>query len=98
MRISDWSSDVCSSDLRRPFSASGGGVLSLFQTDNLPHPVLVAKRELRLHGLGLSLAGMPDGHREAAVYLVVTVIILFGRRGLEEIGRASCRDRVCQYV
>src|SRR3546814_10128 len=68
---------------RRPFSASGGGVLSLFQTDNLPHPVLVAKRELRLHGLGLSLAGMPDGHREAAVYLVVTVIILFGRRGLE---------------
>src|SRR3546814_2535203 len=64
MRISDWSSDVCSSDLRG---------------------------QQRLVGLGEVALG-DHGAADAAV----------DRRAdlgeLQEIGRASCRERVCQYV
>src|SRR3546814_6977048 len=67
-RISDWSSDVCSSDLLlRP--ACG---LSAQCSSALPRPWTCVP------GLGL------PGRRAA-----------FRRR---EIGRASCRERVCQYV
>src|SRR3546814_5615786 len=59
MRISDWSSDVCSSDLR----------------DRLRH----------VRGTGRR-AGCPRQHAESA------------RDVPREIGRASCRERVCQYV
>src|SRR3546814_9614448 len=61
MRISDWSSDVCSSDL------------------------LLGRRDR-----GRGIAG--DRPRSAAYQR---------HRGLArrlEIGRASCRERVCQYV
>src|SRR3546814_2506026 len=71
MRISDWSSDVCSSDLQR------------FSTNTFPpgregvgRVALVVDREIR---------------DEALV----------GEVGIErrdQIGRASCRVRVCQYV
>src|SRR3546814_15751937 len=62
MRISDWSSDVCSSDL---LDAAISGLGRHSQTDRLPH------RPRRYPDVGAS-----D----------------------EEIGRASCRERVCQYV
>src|SRR3546814_1590857 len=68
MRISDWSSDVCSSDLarfhrRRPGDRPAG-------------------RSLQARGPGRTrlLSGLSAQSAEA------------------EIGRASCRERVCQYV
>src|SRR3546814_3172342 len=65
MRISDWSSDVCSSDLRDRSRAQAA-------------PVRLAQE---------------DGARAVqAVHLRAS-----GRQG-SEIGRASCRERVCQYV
>src|SRR3546814_6721837 len=74
MRISDWSSDVCSSDLNRsnddescisvPGSASSG-------------PAFLADC--------LAAGSSSSGHRGA-----------FCLR--DEIGRASCRERVCQDV
>src|SRR3546814_4037939 len=70
LRISDWSSDVCSSDLA------------------LSHPPVHAATKLA----GLSSAGNPacrgahSGNRSW----------LGPRRA--EIGRASCRERVCKYV
>src|SRR3546814_1739518 len=73
MRISDWSSDVCSSDLSASPHASQEKI-SKREFLDLPHAV---------YGLGaeqqLSLA---DRHLAK----------------LGEIGRASCRERVCQYV
>src|SRR3546814_3080445 len=72
MRISDWSSDVCSSDLDPrdvagcAWSATAGVV-----------------------------RGLRDGLDQAAHLLVVGHL---GDVGLGEIGRASCRERVCQYV
>src|SRR3546814_4380120 len=72
MRISDWSSDVCSSDLSARSAPDGRGRGSPRSARRLPasdqRPA--AEREER---------------QEEA------------RRG-EQIGRASCRERVCQYV
>src|SRR3546814_13011977 len=79
MRISDWSSDVCSSDL------AGRQV----------RRAVAHRRELegrRRRGAGHGgdrglverLVGVVDGDLPAAVG--------------HQIGRASCRERVCQYV
>src|SRR3546814_8972945 len=76
MRISDWSSDVCSSDLRddvgaaRPIALGDAGI----------ERRLLAELDLGCEGPGEDIVGRAkpfDGR---------------------EIGRASCRERVCQYV
>src|SRR3546814_6491904 len=84
MRISDWSSDVCSSDL------SGDAA--------------------EIPGLGGLVSGGATV-RWGLATLAVVLQLVFSRRFLEldrvlpraavlvrEIGRASCRERVCQYV
>src|SRR3546814_7006790 len=80
MRISDWSSDVCSSDL-----AGGDADHPLHQVepgDQLGHRVLYLNS--RIH------------------FKKVEVLILIDdkldRGAGREIGRASCRERVCQSV
>src|SRR3546814_3145404 len=79
MRISDWSSDVCSSDLADPGNDHRPGF-------DAAHPV-DAFLELRIadHVLEREFAGAARVTRD-----------LDGPR--IEIGRASCRERVCQYV
>src|SRR3546814_3085101 len=67
MRISDWSSDVCSSDL-----AAGE----------------------RLHGT--LLVPVQAVHHHELVLLRQQCVAAAAE--LREIGRASCRERVCQYV
>src|SRR3546814_1795249 len=83
MRISDWSSDVCSSDLRRETGAVDDRVDAMARAvlhfdavfDDAPHwcvdefDVVACQR------------------REPGV-----------RQQRAQIGRASCRERVCQYV
>src|SRR3546814_6314795 len=99
MRISDWSSDVCSSDL----------------TEAHPRRVVVVAERERMAAvepgdLGRSMAAVTRGalddhgsgvlrHRrfggDADLHLVA-----HHRRGhaeVEEIGRASCRARACRY-
>src|SRR3546814_18395835 len=79
MRISDWSSDVCSSDLAAARS---------------PIDALLASRERPGEALRLADTILS---RDATHCLALTVradIPL--RQG--KIGRASCRERVCQYV
>src|SRR3546814_8992253 len=61
MRISDWSSDVCSSDLIVKGARRGGGAIDLARAQ---------------YALGIEPVAMVRG----------------------QIGRASCRERVCQYV
>src|SRR3546814_7599264 len=73
MRISDWSSDVCSSDLRRVVA-----LLFLGFSSGLPLPLVYATLSAWLTEIGVSLTAI-------------------GFVSLE-IGRASCRERVCQYV
>src|SRR3546814_12540351 len=96
MRISDWSSDVCSSDLAAQIAAPGyAGGDGGFQTAlggrraaDLPHQA--AKGDDRIDD------GLAD--RFGALAGAVLIGLLpHGEIGAE-IGRASCRDRVCQYV
>src|SRR3546814_4908878 len=81
MRISDWSSDVCSSDLWTP----------LFQ--NPRYGILPLVAGTLTTSLVALLVAVPLG-TVLAIYLSE-----FARPWVrEEIGRASCRERVCQYV
>src|SRR3546814_2536720 len=83
MRISDWSSDVCSSDLSAAAAGAVAGTLRRLARHRLP-PARARRGGDRLPGAvarGRGCAGRRGPRR---------------RHG--EIGRASCRERVCQYV
>src|SRR3546814_13908701 len=110
MRISDWSSDVCSSDLTALFDG-GQAHLKLIDSDD---PLEA----------GLEIMAQPPGKKLAALTLLsggeqalTAVALIFGLfltnpapicvldevdapldDANVEIGRASCRERVCQYV
>src|SRR3546814_12720398 len=99
MRISDWSSDVCSSDLHlirllleldnntfEVFDDDGRlGFYSVFSHDQSPMNFLTDLGLLDGGGVRWRLIE-PDFDRCADILLQF------------EIGRASCRERVCQYV
>src|SRR3546814_1080515 len=78
MRISDWSSDVCSSDLlgRRAAANEPCAVFTAIGLSRHDAGLEKFARRRRRHFL----------HRHAAL------------GGKIEIGRASCRERGCQYV
>src|SRR3546814_16368859 len=106
MRISDWSSDVCSSDLigNLDLTRSGGreaGVVAAFPVALGDQIMLVTDAgklirspvdDIRIAGRttrGVTLFRIDESER------IVSVAYLPED---EEIGRASCRERVCQYV
>src|SRR3546814_4420338 len=88
MRISDWSSDVCSSDLE------------------IARLIISRDRLARKHGVSQNTIG--------EITTAIALAYEMGRNGQGyadlpgathaagivdwEIGRASCRERVCQYV
>src|SRR3546814_5130790 len=88
MRISDWSSDVCSSDLVRISNEIG-------------YPVMM-KASAGGGGKGMRLAYSEQDVREGFEATKREGLNSFGddRVFIEKfkIGRASCRERVCQYV
>src|SRR3546814_12996935 len=116
MRISDWSSDVCSSDLL--------GAVSGAAADDREQPLLALNTAMMMNGFVLRLAEGTVVHEPIEVvhlggagdqplaYHPRNLIVLaprsqvtliehpthLGPIGEEEIGRASCRERVCQYV
>src|SRR3546814_10316725 len=97
MRISDWSSDVCSSDLLSRIllivvlglMLAGGGLIAWYYVQQ-PQSGAIVSSETR--SSGSALIGGP-----------FTLTDQTGQRRSEAdlkgpIGRASCRERVCQYV
>src|SRR3546814_15263423 len=118
MRISDWSSDVCSSDLQPAEIVDGEAVL----IDR--HMMLydgVAYSRDDIHHYGLKLFGLHrhlplrsvvqfGKSRAKMIYAPILIMPLLDTnivchrsasdRAQEtmQIGRASCRERVCQYV
>src|SRR3546814_14686737 len=89
MRISDWSSDVCSSDLPVGVAEKGIGL----------SPRIVPRR--------LEIGQLRFGQRQHGVRVLEPAEreIAGGRQQLapgigafQQIGRASCRASVCQYV
>src|SRR3546814_2794910 len=80
MRISDWSSDVCSSDLHK--SAWTNLYLAINSTRAISTKSSIVTT-LDAFRFGLKLSGLRGK-------------VASGLNG--KIGRASCRERVCQYV
>src|SRR3546814_9949035 len=76
MRISDWSSDVCSSDLLGASATDSLADGGPFVAAQIVHDDNVTRRERRYEEL----------------------LDIVGEALAVEIGRASCRERVCQYV
>src|SRR3546814_6393822 len=100
MRISDWSSDVCSSDLK----VRDSGIHSLMVVPiRARHCVL----GLALFGRSEELTPFQDDDLLLAEELVTRAALSldnalqYARQrtaALTQIGRASCRERVCQTV
>src|SRR3546814_17338392 len=113
MRISDWSSDVCSSDLISLEPSAGNGLLVAHCRDHagLQLNEYAAPRRARLaHAFPDALVTGHDGATinstlaDAPRPSIVLMNPPFSRsiglgadRHAAEIGRASCRERVGQY-
>src|SRR3546814_3344107 len=102
MRISDWSSDVCSSDLAKKLIAYLGlewheGCLDFYNTDR---PVRTASAsQVRKPIYTTSTAGRWKKYEKYLHPLLDEIGNIVEEYEAEiEIGRASCRERVCQYV
>src|SRR3546814_2328035 len=91
MRISDWSSDVCSSDL-------------LGAADHLAHRIGQPRHGLdadskRLEPGGIEQQAIEQGIAQPALAARIEIARIRGKdRFGVQIGRASCREQVCPYV
>src|SRR3546814_12923326 len=112
MRISDWSSDVCSSDLLDVTpQVNGAGEVKLFlrqEVSSVAGPVSSRNSDLIINkrsfetvltvddGEILAIGGLLNDDERKTIERIplLSDIPLI----CEQIGRASCRERVCQYV
>src|SRR3546814_17548738 len=100
MRISDWSSDVCSSDLlvnenTVAIRRAGNAPKNAEQPDSISStPINTARKPVvdieKLTVVGSRLGVLPTNS--------ALPVKLIDRSEIEQIGRASCRARVCRYV
>src|SRR3546814_12820565 len=85
MRISDWSSDVCSSDLHQ--AAGGDSRMNLYPAIDLKNGECVRLKQGDMAQVTVFNA---DPAAQARAWAAA------GFRYLHQIGRAACRERVCQ--
>src|SRR3546814_15099976 len=114
MRISDWSSDVCSSDLAVVEAKDNVGIHLNEPTIAVPGEALVArcgskalnrlivkakiKDSVHHARHGHARAGT-DGYKQRVGRIAETLASdTLDMGDAVQIGRASCRERVCQYV
>src|SRR3546814_16328756 len=92
MRSSDWSSDVCSSDLK--------GDLNHGNTPNHPSSRSHGAGKNRTRSPGTPAHGAPDGLRCRRGTYRRQPVVCRERRNAQafQTGRASGRERVCRYV
>src|SRR3546814_16688595 len=120
MRISDWSSDVCSSDLSRsgnrmPDPATVSAILAIMdrigelcQAVASGAPLSSLNDDILIEALSQCEVAVDGGADETAILAAApgsdirrAAPVLRSIRlplSLIEIGRESCRERVCQYV
>src|SRR3546814_7208772 len=102
MRISDWSSDVCSSDLdveeheiEHRVDALGSALNGLGHLAGAPCEVEAQRQAMKLaeHIFRQRARGiLPDAFEDDVAQVVESCLCQ------TQIGRAWCRERVCQYV
>src|SRR3546814_14996367 len=115
MRISDWSSDVCSSDLVLPRIAQMAtatsvayalltlGCAAAYAFAGMTGFEAVTHAMSTVSTGGYSTYDASLGHfANPAIEWVAMVFMLLGALPfviyIQKIGRAPCRERVCQYV
>src|SRR3546814_18675660 len=91
MRISDWSSDVCSSDL---YSTYDRERLAQIGTASLNLSSQTAFENNGMMGLFQPMQSAPDKLKPMPLPPEGSIM----QKITHEIGRASCRERVCPYV
>src|SRR3546814_16145456 len=99
MRISDWSSDVCSSDLGMglsPFVRFDIALIALAGYLLLSIHAFLSARVLGELRLSYLSAG-PTELRLMLIALTLMMMTLGSAPGVFEFGSASCRERVCPY-
>src|SRR3546814_16619334 len=116
MRISDWSSDVCSSDLKEigPVALSDRSRRPVRYANQLPEQIerlIVEAMQGKPHWGARKIRELLVRRLNGDVRIPAksTVNAVLDRHGLvkrakecrrhkAKLGRASCRERVCQYV
>src|SRR3546814_12966822 len=113
MRISDWSSDVCSSDLVGFISKTEFGTIPTREHENSGEDPICILDELVEHLADGHICVVMEVGSEKSCYVTGNAFAISStgesiQIGLDdiynaarekfEIGRASCRERVCQYV
>src|SRR3546814_2449112 len=98
MRISDWSSDVCSSDLLFTFAAPVAASSPEQQFGAVADLLSAGKADDAMQTLAQLNAQSPDFHLGRQFYDELKTRLAADTQPPLEIGRASCRERVCQYV
>src|SRR3546814_13692581 len=111
MRISDWSSDVCSSDLltsgicRMTITATLAIACALLMLGHYLNGMASAQHSRRVAQLrllavqeDLEVIRLLQQHRGLGVQSEPTAVALRCTLATSQIGRASCRERVGQYV
>src|SRR3546814_6205127 len=97
MRISDWSSDVCSSDL-----ATNATSINLGTSTNLNGNLTLTEGATRTIGVQTRTTNAAGNDLTISAGTARSGASAFGggkltlQGGNAEIGRASCRERVCQ--
>src|SRR3546814_977824 len=104
MRISDWSSDVCSSDLIRQAideaqaELDNHGRSTVLFVDEI-HRFNKAQQDALLPHVESGLLTLVGGTTEHPGLAVNSALLSRAQvYTLEQFGRASCREMVCQYV
>src|SRR3546814_16740898 len=103
MRISDWSSDVCSSDLVMLVSARiVAAALLLFAgaVAAAPRPLIAANSriEFSIKEMGVTVSGQFTRFDAIIDLDPMKPEPSSAKLSVDKIGRASCRERVWQYV
>src|SRR3546814_13277084 len=98
MRISDWSSDVCSSDLAAGeiLAAHAHAQLGMPMSRNLGPSVAAERFMAQADAVEARLVQHAAARRGCERVMVAGAP--FPLEPCGQIGRASCRARVCQYV
>src|SRR3546814_16821695 len=107
MRISDWSSDVFSSDLNLNGHYIWEAEYTRLASLVAPRIAAILGRELDEADLALLIRAMEslkpraknlNELAEGAVFLFKNRPLDLEEKAASQIGSASCRERVCQYV